>query len=123
MVNQSYRICFYRATGGGSRHQSPTTRYFWEQGRPAVGQVATTSRSTSGPPASWGRTSGFSRSGCSAVGYRSAGRLPGPAARLVGFDIDPAARDLTDPRFPVVIGDQADPADLARVHEQHGRST
>lgn len=123
MVNQSYRICFYRGHWWREQAQSPMTRYFFgnKAGRPLdkwPHYFPIYERYLSRFVGSDVRVLeiGVFRGG----GIDLLADYLGPAARLVGFDIDPAARDLTDPRFPVVIGDQADPADLARVHEQHG---
>lgn len=44
----------------------------------------------------------------------------GPGANLVGLDVDEAAVRAVGGRFPVVLGDQADPEVLRAVHEQHG---
>lgn len=44
----------------------------------------------------------------------------GSEARFVGIDIDEAARAATEPRYPVEVGDQADPEFLRRVAEKHG---
>jgi hypothetical protein len=44
----------------------------------------------------------------------------GPEARLVGIDIDEAARTAVGGRYPVELGDQADAEFLRRVAEKHG---
>jgi cephalosporin hydroxylase len=44
----------------------------------------------------------------------------GPEASLVGIDNDEEARFAVGDRYPVELGDQADPAFLARVVEAHG---
>ena len=44
----------------------------------------------------------------------------GPAAYLVGIDIDEVARAASEGRYVVEIGDQADPEFLRRVAEEHG---
>jgi hypothetical protein len=44
----------------------------------------------------------------------------GPAAHLVGIDIDEAARVAIEPRHAVELGDQADPDFLRRVSAKHG---
>ncbi len=44
----------------------------------------------------------------------------GPDAHLVGIDVDPAAQAACRGRFPVEIGDQGDPAFLAKVVADHG---
>ena len=44
----------------------------------------------------------------------------GPAAHLVGIDIEEAARVAVRGRHPVEIGDQEDPDFLRRVAQQHG---
>jgi hypothetical protein len=57
--------------------------------------------------------------------YRGGGldmwsRYLGPDAKLVGLDIDEAAVRAVRGRFPVVLGDQADPDVLLRINEQYG---
>lgn len=57
--------------------------------------------------------------------YRGGGldmwsRYLGPDAKLVGLDIDEAAVRAVHGRFPVVLGDQADPDVLLRINEQYG---
>ena len=57
--------------------------------------------------------------------YRGGGldmwsRYLGPDAKLVGLDIDEAAIRAVRGRFPVVLGDQADPEVLLRINEQYG---
>src|SRR4051794_11114919 len=44
----------------------------------------------------------------------------GDQATFVGIDIDPRAREATDPRHAVEIGDQTDADFLRRVNEEHG---
>jgi hypothetical protein len=44
----------------------------------------------------------------------------GEQATFVGIDIDPRAREATDPRHVVEIGDQTDAEFLRRVAEEHG---
>lgn len=44
----------------------------------------------------------------------------GPEAKLVGLDIDEAAVRAVKGRFPVVLGDQADPDVLRAVDEEYG---
>jgi cephalosporin hydroxylase len=44
----------------------------------------------------------------------------GPAASLVGLDIDESGRAAVAGRYPVEVGDQQDPAFLQRVVDQHG---
>jgi hypothetical protein len=44
----------------------------------------------------------------------------GDGASLVGLDIDEAAVRAVRGRYPVVLGDQADPAVLRGVHEEYG---
>ena len=44
----------------------------------------------------------------------------GPEATLVGLDIDEAAVRAVRGRFPVVLGDQSDPAVLLKLHQEHG---
>lgn len=44
----------------------------------------------------------------------------GEQATFVGIDIDPRAREATDPRHVVEIGDQTDADFLRRVAEEHG---
>jgi hypothetical protein len=44
----------------------------------------------------------------------------GPQARLVGIDNDEAARIAVGARYPVELGDQADPAFLRLVADKHG---
>jgi hypothetical protein len=44
----------------------------------------------------------------------------GDEARIVGLDIDEAARLSVGDRYPVEIGDQGDPDVLARLSERHG---
>jgi hypothetical protein len=44
----------------------------------------------------------------------------GPSARLVGLDVDEAAVHAVHGRFPVVLGDQEDPAVLRKLSEEHG---
>jgi hypothetical protein len=44
----------------------------------------------------------------------------GAEAHLVGIDIDPQAAKAVANRYPVEIGDQADPEFLRRVAERHG---
>ena len=45
----------------------------------------------------------------------------GPMARIIGVDIEPRAATLATPELEIVIGDQADPAFLARLARQVGR--
>ncbi len=123
MVNQSYRICFYRGDWWREQAQSPMTRYFFgnKAGRPLdkwPHYFPIYERYLSRFVGSDVRVLeiGVFRGG----GIDLLSDFLGPAAHLVGFDIDPTARDLTDPRFPVVIGDQSEPADLIRVHEELG---
>jgi len=123
MINQSYRICFYRGHWWQKQAQSPMTRFFFgnKAGRPLdkwPHYFPIYERYLSRFVGSNVRVLeiGVFRGG----GIDLLADYLGPAAHLVGFDIDPTARDLTDPRFPVVIGDQANPADLARVQEEHG---
>ncbi|HET6208919.1 MAG TPA: class I SAM-dependent methyltransferase [Jatrophihabitans sp.] len=57
--------------------------------------------------------------------YRGGGldmwsRYLGPDAKLVGLDIDEAAVRAVRGRFPVVLGDQADPEVLLAINEQYG---
>jgi hypothetical protein len=57
--------------------------------------------------------------------YRGGGldmwsRYLGSEARLVGLDIDEAAVRAVRGRFPVVLGDQQDPAVLLDLHERYG---
>ncbi|MGI8666714.1 MAG: class I SAM-dependent methyltransferase [Jatrophihabitans sp.] len=57
--------------------------------------------------------------------YRGGGldmlsRYLGPQAKLVGLDIDEAAVRAVRGRFPVVLGDQQDPAVLRALHEDYG---
>ena len=42
----------------------------------------------------------------------------GPEARVIGIDINPAARDFEDEQVEIFIGDQEDPAFLTSVLEQ-----
>jgi len=44
----------------------------------------------------------------------------GPSAELVGLDIDEAAAHAVNGRFPVVLGDQADPAVLRDLSAKYG---
>jgi hypothetical protein len=44
----------------------------------------------------------------------------GPAAGLVGIDIDPVAVSAAGDRYPIELGDQANPDFLRRVAEAHG---
>ena len=45
----------------------------------------------------------------------------GPMARIIGVDIEPRAATLATPELEIVIGDQAEPAFLARLARQVGR--
>ncbi len=60
------------------------------------------------------------------IGIRKGGSLQiwrdyfGDGARIVGIDIDPACRALEADGFDVFIGDQGDPALLARIVERFG---
>jgi len=60
------------------------------------------------------------------IGIYKGGSMPmwrdffGPAARLTFLDIDPACVALQLPGTRVEIGDQADPAFLARIGAEHG---
>jgi predicted O-methyltransferase YrrM len=47
-------------------------------------------------------------------------RFFGPAARLVGVDVDPIAVVSAGERYTVVIADQADPDAIRRVADEHG---
>ncbi len=123
MVNQSYRICFYRGHWWREQAQSAMTRYFFgnRAGRPL-------DKWPHFFPIYERFLSRFvgSRVRVLEIGVFRGGGIDlladylGQDAHLVGFDIDPTARDLTDPRFPVFIGDQANPEDLRRVHEEYG---
>ncbi|MFN2518006.1 MAG: class I SAM-dependent methyltransferase [Jatrophihabitantaceae bacterium] len=44
----------------------------------------------------------------------------GPQAKLVGLDIDEDAVRAVRGRFPVVLGDQADPDVLRKINDEHG---
>jgi SAM-dependent methyltransferase len=44
----------------------------------------------------------------------------GPQAKLVGLDIDQDAVRAVRGRYPVVLGDQSDPAVLRKLNEEHG---
>ncbi|MDP9094133.1 MAG: class I SAM-dependent methyltransferase [Actinomycetota bacterium] len=44
----------------------------------------------------------------------------GPSARLVGLDVDEAAVRAVHDRFPVILGDQEDPAVLRKLSDEHG---
>jgi hypothetical protein len=44
----------------------------------------------------------------------------GPEPRIVGIDIDEAARDAVGGRYPIEMGDQEDPGFLRGVAEKHG---
>jgi 23S rRNA U2552 (ribose-2'-O)-methylase RlmE/FtsJ len=44
----------------------------------------------------------------------------GPAAKIVGIDIDPVCAERVDPENTVIIGDQSDPAVLASAIERLG---
>jgi len=57
--------------------------------------------------------------------YRGGGlemwaRYLGPQARMVGLDIDEDAVRAVRGRFPVVLGDQADPEVLRKINDEHG---
>ncbi len=57
--------------------------------------------------------------------YRGGGldmwsRYLGPDAKLVGLDIDEAAVRAVHGRFPVVLGDQEDPAVLRAINDEYG---
>ena len=60
------------------------------------------------------------------IGVQSGGSLRmwrdyfGPAARVVGVDIDPRCARLEDPDTTVVIGDQEDPRFMASLAERFG---
>jgi len=123
LVNESYRTCFYRGQWWKQQAQSPMTRYFFgnKAGRPLdkwPHYFPIYERFLNRYVGTGARVLeiGVFRGG----GLDLLADYLGPTAVLVGMDIDETACDLADPRFPVVVGDQSDPADLLRVHEEHG---
>lgn len=123
MINQCYRICFYRGPWWREQAQSPMTRFFFgnKAGRPLdkwPHYFPLYERYLDrfvGTPARVLEIGVFRGGGIDLLSD-----YLGSDAHLVGFDIDPTARDLTDPRFPVFIGDQSDPEALLRVNDEHG---
>lgn len=123
MINQCYRICFYRGDWWRQQAQSPMTRYFFgnKAGRPL-------DKWPHYFPIYERYLNKFVGSDIRVleIGVFRGGGIDlladyfGPRATLVGFDIDETARDLTDPRFPVFVGDQSDPESLLAVNAQYG---